>query len=149
MASDGFGTTLRVMLNSIAFFVMIYLAVYLFKYNPLWGIVILISALDQLEDVYFYTTNSRLIPSWFRPVDIVLEGVLALVGVIMALFGLIYWYSFDSLFFFMWMVASAFMALSAIEDIADGFTVISAKMRGESVASVNKTREFNFFRRVR
>jgi len=148
-ATDGFGTTLRVLLNSLAFFVLVVLAVYLFKYNPLWGVLILLSAFDQLEDVYFYTTSNRLIPAWFRPIDVVLEGILALVGISMALFGLIYWYAFDSMFFFLWMVASAFMAWSAIEDIVDGFNVVSAKVRGESIATVRASSNFAFFRKIK
>ncbi len=144
---DDFGTTLRVLLNSLAFFVLLILATYLFKYNVLWGALILFSAFDQLEDVYFYTTRNRLIPAWFRPVDILLEGVLILVGVAMTVFGLVYWYVFDSWFFFMWMVASAFMAWSALEDIFEGFEVVSQRIRGVSVASTVGRKGYRFFRK--
>lgn len=149
MATDGFGTTLRVLLNSLAFFVLVVLALYLFNYNPLWAVLILLSAFDQLEDVYFYTTGNRLIPAWFRPVDIILEGVLVLVGVSMAIFGLIYWFAFDSMFFFLWMVASAFMAWSAIEDVVEGFDVVSAKVRGVTIATVKAPSNFTFFKKVK
>lgn len=149
MNDDGFGTTLRVLLNSFAFFVLVFMAYYVVKYNPLWGALVILSAFDQLEDVYFYVAGRRLVPSWFRPIDIVLEGVLVLVGLSMFLFGLIYWYSFDSWFFFMWIVTAGFMTWSAIEDIADGFTVIKARARGEAVATVAPATKFTFFRRLR
>jgi len=148
MASDGFGTTLRVLFNSVAFFVLLIMAVYLMKYNPIWGALMILSAFDQLEDVYFYVTSNRLLPAWVRPVDIILEGILAIVGISIAVFSLVYWYTFDSMFFQLLLIASAFMAWSAIEDIVDGFNVISAKMRGESIASVKGTSNFKFFRRI-
>jgi len=146
---DDFGTTLKVLLNSLAFFILIAVGFYLIKYNPFWGALIFLSALDQLEDVYFYVTKNLLIPQWFRPLDIIFEGVLVVVGMSLAIFGLIYWYSFDSWFFLLWMVASAFMTWSAVEDIVDDFNIISAKIRGVPVASVKEVRKFSFFQRLR
>ena len=150
MGDDGFGTTLRVLLNSLAFFLLIVLGGYVFAYDPVWGFVILFSALDQLEDVYFYVARRRLIPAWFTPVDIILEGVLALVGVSMFLFGMIYWYSFESLFFALWMAVSAMIAWSAVEDIIDDVRVISEKIKGAPVVgTVKDAGEFEFFRKLR
>ena len=150
MGDDGFGATLAVLLNSLAFFLLLILGGYLFTYNPLWGLVIAFSALDQLEDIYFYVAKRRLIPVWFVPVDIVLEGVLALVGVSMLLFGLVYWYTFDSWFFALWTVVSAMIAWSALDDLVDGIRIISDRMRGVPVvSSVEKVEKFRFFGRVR
>jgi len=147
--SEGFGATLRVLLNSLAFFLLLILGGYMVKYSPIWGLVIFLSAFDQLEDVYFYVTKSRLIPTWLRPVDIVLEGILAIVGVSMFFFGLIYWYTFDNWFFFVWMVVSALIAWSSIEDIVEGLRIISARLSGEPVvASLANIAKFRFFRRV-
>ena len=148
MATDGFGTTLRVLFNSIAFFVLIVLATYIFKYNVIWGTLLLLSAFDQLEDVYFYVTSSRLVPAWFRPIDILLEGILALVGISMFIFGLVYWFTFDSMFFFLWMLASGFMTWSALEDIFEGFTVVKERMSGVTVTTVTNASRFKFFRRL-
>ncbi|HDH45049.1 MAG TPA: hypothetical protein ENG66_06645 [Thermococcus sp.] len=145
---DGFGATLRVLLNSLAFFLLLVLGGYMIQYNPLWGAIVFFSALDQLEDVYFYVTKSRLIPSWFRPVDIILEGVLAIVGVSMFVFGLIYWYSFGGWFFLLWLVVSAMIAWSATEDIIEGIYVIRERMRGATVASVKPLVNFRFFRKL-
>lgn len=150
MGDDGFGTTLRVLLNSLAFFLLLILGGYLFTYNPVWGFVIVFSAFDQLEDVYFYVARRRLIPVWFTPIDIVLEGALALVGVSMFLFGMVYWYTFDSWFFALWVVVSAMMAWSAIEDITDGVRVLSERMKGATVVgTVNDVEKFRFFGKLR
>jgi len=147
---DGFGTTLRVLLNSLAFFLLLILGGYMFTYDPIWGFVILFSAFDQLEDVYFYVARRRLIPTWFTPIDIVLEGVLALVGVSVFLFGMIYWYTFDSWFFFLWMAVSAIITWSAIEDLIDGIRVISERMKGATVVgSVKDVGNFRFFGKLK
>ncbi len=155
--SDDFGTTLRVLMDSIAFLLLLILGGYMFSYNPIFGFLILFSALDQFEDVYFYTAKRRLFPAWFVPVDIVLEGILAVVGVSMFLFGLIYWYSFDSVFFAIWTVVSLMIAITSVEDIVDDVRLISAKLsRAETPASVTtisvattiNTKKFKFFERL-
>ena len=146
---DGFGATLRVLLNSLAFFLLLILGGYLISYDPIWGFVIIFSAFDQLEDVYFYVTKNRLIPTWFRPIDIILEGVLALVGASMFFFGMVYYYTFDSWFFFLWMAVSGMIAWSAVEDIVEGIHVLSERMKGATIASVKDTGSFKFFGRLR
>jgi len=147
---DDFGATLRVLLNGIAFFLLLILGGYMFSYNPLWGFVVMFSAIDQLEDVYFYVARKRLFPSWFTPVDVVLEGVLALVGVSMFLFGMVYWHTFDSWFFALWMAVSAMIAWSAIEDIVDDIKLISDRMSGVPVVgSTVNVSKFRFFGRVK
>jgi len=148
MSDDGFGTTLRVLMNSLAFFLLLLLGGYMINYNLIWGVVIFLSAFDQLEDVYFYVTKSRLIPTWFRPIDMVLEGILALVGGSMLLFGLVYWYSFDSWFFLLWTAVSAMIAWSAVEDIIEGIHVLAERARGATIASVEDISKFKFFRRI-
>ena len=150
MGDDGFGTTLRVLLNSLAFFLLLILGGYMFSYNPLWGFVVMFSAFDQLEDVYFYVTKRRLLPTWFTPVDIVLEGLLALIGVSMFLFGMFYWYTFDSWFFALWMAVSAMIAWSSVEDIVDGIRVLSERMKGATVVgTVKDIEKFRFFGKLR
>lgn len=146
---DGFGTTVRVLMNSLAFFLLLVLGGYLIKYSPLWGAVIFLSAFDQLEDVYTYVTRSRLLPEWFRPIDIIFEGVLVLVGGSMFLFGLAYWYTFSSWFFFLWTAVSAMITWSAIEDIYEDVYIITEKARGASVVATTKEIEdYKFFRKV-
>jgi len=150
MGDDGFGTTLKVLLNSLAFFILLILGGYMFTYEPVWGFVILFSAFDQLEDVYFYVAKRRLIPAWFTPIDIILEGVLALIGVSMFIFGMIYWYTFESWFFALWMAVSAMIAWSAVEDIVDDVRVISERMKGATVVgTVKDIDRFRFFGKIR
>ncbi|RLG67233.1 MAG: hypothetical protein DRO11_10375 [Methanobacteriota archaeon] len=145
---DDFGATVRVLLNSLAFFLLLVLGGYVISYNPIWGFIVVFSAFDQLEDVYFYVTKNRLIPAWFRPIDIMLEGVLALVGASMFVFGLVYWYSFDSWFFLLWLIVSAMIAWSAVEDIVEGIYVIKERMKGATVASVRSISNYKFFRKL-
>ncbi len=111
------GRVLRVIVNSLAFVVLLMMAVSVWYGNPLLAIVLFLAAIDQFEDVYYYTTGKRMFPDWFRPIDVSLELVLIAVGVGILLFSVVYYLYFETWFFRMLMIMAVLMVYSAAEDI--------------------------------
>jgi len=129
---DGLLDTVKVIANSIAFILMVVLALYAFNFNPLWGIALAFSAFDQVEDVYEVVSGRALLPRWFRWIDVVCEGIVLILGLLMFVFGISYWYVFSSWFFAVWTVVSCMMVYTSASDIYDDFRFISHRVLGHN-----------------
>jgi hypothetical protein len=149
----GVGDTIRVVINSISFFILLALAYYLFQFNPYIGIIFALASIDQIEDVYRITTGRHPIPAYLAPFDIIFETILAITGLFMLILSVVYWYSFESWFFAILTVLSIAITLCAISDIAEDVKVFSGKLSLSaevSKASVleNEIESFRFFRKL-
>lgn len=114
---------LRIVINSTAFVLLLLAA--LFVYPLYWpaSILFVLSAFDQLEDVYYAVRKKRLLPRWLKPIDIFFEVVLALFGVIIAVASFYYAPLFVHSYM-LWGLAvlGAIISISAISDIAEWYT---------------------------
>ena len=145
---------LRVIVNSFALVVLTVLGVVTLQFNPLLALIFFLSALDQLEDVYYYVYGKRLMPRHLMPLDIVFESILILVGVGMFALSLMYYYYFSTWFFRAMLPLSLLIVYSAIEDVVEWFkpgvagaTKVTRSVRiGEEV---REEEEFRFVRRRR
>jgi hypothetical protein len=149
----GLGDTIRVVINSISFFILLALAYYLFQFNPYIGIIFALASIDQIEDVYRITTGRHPIPAYLAPFDIIFETILAITGLFMLILSVVYWYSFESWFFAILVVLSIAITLCAISDIAEDVKVFSGKLSlsaETSKASVleKEIENFRFFRKL-
>ena len=108
---------IRVIINSFSFVLLLILAYVVWEGNPLLSVLFMLASIDQFEDVYYYVHRKRLFPSWFMPLDIIFEGVLAIVGFIMFFFSVIYYAYFETWFFKAVLFISLSMIYSAVEDI--------------------------------
>ncbi|MEM1554589.1 MAG: hypothetical protein QXU09_02110 [Thermoproteota archaeon] len=108
---------IRVILNSTAFVLICIVGVLLLESSPNLGLLILLSSIDQLEDVYTYIYNRRLFPKSFFIIDIFFEILSIIVGAWMMLLGIMYYPFFHTLFFLLMIVLGALIIESAIEDI--------------------------------
>jgi len=130
MRGDGLLETVKVIANSVAFILMLVLALYAFNFNPFWGVALIFSAFDQVEDVYQTVSGQALLPRWFRFIDVICEGIVMILGALMFLFGLAYWYVFSSWFFAIWTVVSGMMVYTSASDIYEDFHFISQRVQG-------------------
>lgn len=147
---DGLLETVKVMANSVAFILMIALALYAFGFNPLWGVALVFSAFDQVEDVYEAVSEKSLLPRWFRWIDVVGEGIVLILGLFMLLFGITYWYVFSSWFFGVWTVVSAMMVYTSASDIYDDFRFISHRVNGVNPVGMSTSlKSGKYFRKVK
>jgi hypothetical protein len=149
----GVGDTIRAVINSISFFILLALAYYLFQFNPYIGIIFALASIDQIEDVYRITTGRHPIPAYLVPFDIIFETILAITGLFMLILSVVYWYSFESWFFAILVVLSIAITLCAISDIAEDVKVFSGKLSlsaETSKASVleKEIESFRFFRKL-
>jgi hypothetical protein len=149
----GLEDTIRVVINSISFFILLALAYYLFQFNPYIGIIFALASIDQIEDVYRITTGRHPIPAYLAPFDIIFETILAITGLFMLILSVVYWYSFESWFFAILAVLSIAITLCAISDIAEDVKVFSGKLSlsaETSKASVleKEIENFRFFRKL-
>jgi hypothetical protein len=149
----GVGDTVRVVINSISFFILLALAYYIFKINPLLGVIFVLASIDQIEDVYRITTGKHPIPAYLAPIDIIFETILTLTGLFMLIISVVYWYSFESWFFATLVVISVAITLCAISDIVDDVKVFSGKLALSAEASKASLLEkeiesFRFFRKL-
>jgi len=108
---------IRVIINSFSFVLLLILAYVVWESNPLLSVLFMLASIDQFEDVYYYVHRKRLFPSWLMPLDIIFEGVLAIVGFIMFFFSVIYYAYFETWFFKAVLFISLSMIYSAVEDI--------------------------------
>jgi len=148
----GLADTIKVVANSLSFFILLALAYYLYQFNPYIGVIFFIASIDQIEDVYRTVTGRHPVPAYLAPFDIVFETVLALTGIFMLVMAVIYWYSFESWFFAVLSVLSIVIVFSALSDIADDVRALSAKLilskTATAKASIVNTENFRFFRRL-
>jgi hypothetical protein len=149
----GIGDTIRVVINSISFFILLALAYYLFQFNPYIGIIFALASIDQIEDVYRITTGRHPIPAYLAPFDIIFETILAVTGLFMLILSVVYWYSFESWFFAILTVLSIAITLCAISDIAEDVKAFSGKLSLSAEASKASVLEkeiesFRFFRKL-
>jgi hypothetical protein len=113
---------LRVVINSFAFVILTILGVVTLQFNLPLGALLLLSTIDQLEDVYYYVYGKRLMPKSLMPLDVVLELVLAFVGMVMFITSLIYYQYFPTWFFKALLPLSFLIVYSAVEDVVEWFT---------------------------
>lgn len=147
---DGLLETVKVIANSVSFILMIVLALYALKFNPLYGIALVFSAFDQVEDVYEVVAGKALLPRWFRWVDVVGEGIVLIIGLLMLVFGITYWYVFSSWFFAVWTVVSFMMVYTAASDIYDDFHFIASRVAGVNPVTMSqRVSRGKYFRRMR
>jgi len=109
---------LRVIVNSFTFILLLLLACVVWRSSPLLSLLLALAAVDQFEDVYFYTYGRRLLPSWLMPLDLVFEVVAAGVGLGMLVFSLAYYAYFETWFFRALLLLSIPVIYSAVEDVA-------------------------------
>lgn len=108
---------LRVIVNSVAFVLLLLVAFYSWYISPLYFVLFVLAALDQAEDVYYYVYNKRLVPLWMMPFDLMFEIMLTGVGIAMFVFSVIYYAYFQTWFFRVIMPLSIAIVYSAIEDV--------------------------------
>jgi hypothetical protein len=111
----------RVIINSFAFVMLAILGVVTLQFSLLLGLLLLLSTIDQFEDVYYYVYGKRLMPRSLMPLDVFLELILAFVGVGMFILSLIYSQYFSTWFFKALLPLSLLIVYSAIEDIFEWF----------------------------
>jgi len=112
----------RIIVNSFTFVLLLVIAYVMWQSNPLLSILLIFAAVDQFEDVYYYTYMKRLFPSWFMPIDIVLEMLVMGIGVGMLLFSIVYYAYFETWFFRALLLLSIPVIYSAIEDVVTWMT---------------------------
>jgi len=148
-----FTDTVRVIFNSLSFFILIAIAYYIFKFNPIIGVVFALASIDQAEDVYRILSGRHPVPVYLIPFDLIFETVIAVTGAFMFLMSLIYWYSFESWFFAILSFVSISIVICAISDISEDIRILSAKLylssASTSKASIAETNSFKFFRRLK
>jgi len=108
----------RIIVNSFTFILLLVIAYVMWQSNPLFSILLILAAVDQFEDVYYYTYMKRLFPSWFMPIDMVLEMLVIGIGIGMLLFSIVYYAYFETWFFRALLLLSIPVIYSAIEDVA-------------------------------
>lgn len=108
---------LRIVVNSIAFFLLILSGCLVFETNTLLALLMFIASIDQLEDVYTYTYNRRLFPKAFIVFDLVLEGILVVAGGMMLIYGFLYYQYFHTYFFIILLFLGLMIIESALEDL--------------------------------
>jgi len=107
--------TLRIMLNSISFFICLYLA---FTSNdPIFIATMLLASFDQFEDVLFYAYGIRIIPKSLKWLDIFFEAVMVVLGFFIFLISLTYIPLFPIPFWYLTMFISIMIMYTSIEDI--------------------------------
>lgn len=114
----------RIIVNSFTLVLLLVIAYVMWQSNPLLSILLILAAVDQFEDVYYYTYMKRLFPSWFMPIDIVLEMLVMGIGVGMLLFSIVYYAYFETWFFRALLLLSIPVIYSAIEDVATWMTPV-------------------------
>jgi len=107
----------RIIINSFALILLVILAYIMWQSNPTFSLLLALAAIDQFEDVYYYTYRRRLFPSWFMPLDVIFEVVLFVVGLGMLLFSITYYIYFETWFFRALLPLSIMVMYSSIEDI--------------------------------
>jgi len=107
----------RVVINSFALILLGMLAYAFWSSNPAYSLLLAVAAIDQFEDVYYYVYRKRLFPDWFKPFDMVFEGVLFAIGLGMLFFSISYYVYFETWFFKALLPLSILIMYSAIEDI--------------------------------
>jgi len=109
---------IRAIFNSLGFIIFSVVAVACWPESIPTSIFMGIAALDQLEDVYYAVYGRRLMPRWLMPIDIVLELAVIAFGMLMLVYGLIYYSYFQTWFFKSALLLSVPMIYCAAEDIA-------------------------------
>ena len=111
----------RVIINGFAFVMLAILGVVILQFNLPLGLLLLLSTIDQFEDVYYYVYGKRLMPRSLMPLDVVLELILAFVGLGMFIMSLIYSQYFPTWFFKALLPLSLLIVYSAVEDVFEWF----------------------------
>jgi len=111
------GRVVRIIINSFTFILLLIIAYVMWQSNPLLSFLLALAAIDQFEDVYYYTYRRRLFPSWFMPLDMIFEMVVIGIGLGMLIFSLIYYAYFETWFFRALLFLSIPIIYSAVEDI--------------------------------
>lgn len=113
---------IRVVVNSTAFLLLLLTALAVLPFFWPASLLLVLAALDQLEDVYKEVTKKRLLPKWLKPVDIFFELVLAFFGVMLAAFAAFYAHLFVHSYL-LWGLSllGAVIAISAVADIAEWY----------------------------
>lgn len=107
----------RVIINSFAFILLVILAYIMWQCNPMLSFLLALAAIDQFEDVYYYTYRKRLFPFWFMPFDMIFETMLFVIGLGMMIFSVAYYVYFETWFFRALLPLSIMIMYSAVEDI--------------------------------
>lgn len=111
------GRVVRIIINSFTFILLLIIAFVVWRSNPLLSFLLALAAIDQFEDVYYYTYRKRLFPSWFMPFDMFFEVVAIGIGLGMLVFSLIYYAYFETWFFRALLFLSIPIIYCAVEDI--------------------------------
>jgi len=111
------GRLFRIILNSFTFVLLLIVAYVVWGGNPVLSILLALAAIDQFEDVYYYTYRRRLFPDWFRPIDMIFEMFVVGVGLGMLVFSIMYYMYFETWFFKALLFLSIPVIYSAIEDM--------------------------------
>lgn len=107
----------RIIINSFVFVLLLLIAYMIWSSSPLLAFLLVLAAIDQFEDVYYYTYRKRLFPMWFMPIDVMFEMVVVVIGLGILVFSLIYYAYFETWFFRAMMLLSIPIIYSAIEDV--------------------------------
>jgi len=111
------GRLVRIIMNSFTFMLLLIVAYVVWGGNPLLSVFLVLAAVDQFEDVYYYTYRRRLFPEWFRPIDMIFEMFVVGIGLGMLVFSLMYYMYFETWFFKALLFLSIPVIYSAIEDM--------------------------------
>ena len=90
---------LRAVVNGFAFVLCLLLAFATFEASPWLALLFLLASIDQFEDVYYYVYEKRLVPRALMVLDIALEGVMLVVGLVMLVLSISYFLHFSTWLF--------------------------------------------------
>ena len=107
----------RIIINSFALILLLILAYVMWQSNPSLSFLLVLAAVDQFEDVYYYVYRKRMFPEWFMPFDMFFEVVLFGIGIGMFLFSISYYVYFETWFFKALMPLAILIMYSSLEDI--------------------------------
>lgn len=141
---------LRITANILSFFLLLIAGYYILTFNTVWGFIIFLSAIDQLEDAYELVYNRRLIPAWLIPFDVVFEGILVVASSLMLIYAVIYCWWFESFTMLVLLVASCIILFSALQDFAEAIKTVAKWIWSPSTAKYTMSVEaekFRFFRK--
>jgi len=110
----GWYTSLRILVNSITFFILFTIAVSIIQFNWILGLLILIASLDALFDVLIFTNTVKVKGSLILLLlNKLTEGIAMTLGVLMILFAYIYAKHFASPFFYVLMFFATLQSVCA------------------------------------
>lgn len=112
-----FARIARIIINSFTFILLLIIAYIMWQSTPMLSFILALAAIDQFEDVYYYTYRKRLFPSWFMPIDMIFEMIVIALALGMLMFSLLYYIYFETWFFRALFFLSIPMIYSAVEDI--------------------------------